>query len=160
MENVEAVETVENGGLLGWVKSLVRSKRQAKAPLKKLPPKAKVAPKNAPVKTLLKRPGGPVGGSRSLGGPLKNKVPPKNTLQKKLLPKRPLARSVKGAQQKKKKIKKKKVIKNKAAPGRKIPAKSAGLARTISLEIYNKLWCFDLAVGKALKKCVEDKLKT
>ena len=28
-ENVETVETVESGGLLGWVKNLVRSKRQA-----------------------------------------------------------------------------------------------------------------------------------
>ena len=57
-----------------------------------------------------------------------------------------------------KKKKKKKIIKKKG-PVRKIPAKAAGPARTIDLDIYNKLWCFDLAVGKALKRCVEDKLK-
>ena len=56
-------------------------------------------------------------------------------------------------------LKKKKKIIKKKGPVRKIPAKSAGLARTIDLDIYNKLWCFDLAVGKALKRCVEDKLK-
>ena len=121
------------------------------APKKKIikkPPPAKIAPLRQHVKSIAKKQIGAGAGVKSQGGPMKKKLP----LQ------RPLARSAQGGQKKKKKKKTKKIIK-KNGPARKSPPKSAGLARTIDLEIYNKLWCFDLAVGKALKKCVEDKLK-
>merc|ERR1712142_1045391 len=48
---VEDVEKVETGGLLGWVKSLVRSKRQAPGPRKVIPRQVKKTPvKKQPVK--------------------------------------------------------------------------------------------------------------
>merc|ERR1711892_645007 len=137
-EEEESMESVESVGLLGWVKSLVRSKRQAPGP-KKLP------------KQILKA---------------KQPLVKKQPLQKQPQAKKQLTLKSRGAniQQKGAKIqpkgkKKKKILKKK----KKIPPQKTGgartAARTIDLEIYNKLWCFDLAVGQALKKCVEDKIR-
>merc|ERR1711892_1304021 len=133
-EEEESMKSVESVGLLGWVKSLVRSKRQAPGP-KKLP------------KQILKA---------------KQPLVKKQPLQKQPPAKKQLTLKSRGAniQQKGAKIqpkgkKKKKILKKK----KKIPPQKTGgartAARTIDLEIYNKLWCFDLAVGQALKKCVE-----
>jgi len=51
-----------------------------------------------------------------------------------------------------------KVARKKIPP--KPKASSPGLRRTINVDIYNRLWCFDLAVGQALKKCVEELIKS
>merc|ERR1712025_1195292 len=83
---VEDVEKVETGGLLGWVKSLVRSKRQAPGPKKviaKQVRKLPVAVKKAPIKTAQ--------GAR--GAILKKKQPikkKKRTIKKKIPRKGPL----------------------------------------------------------------------
>merc|ERR1711892_1247711 len=137
-EEEESMESVESVGLLGWVKSLVRSKRQAPGP-KKLP------------KKIIKA---------------KQQLVKKQPLQKQPKAKKQLTLKSRGAkiQQRGAKIqpkgkKKKKILKKKKKMP---PQKTAGArtaARTINIEIYNKLWCFDLAVGQALKKCVEDKIR-
>jgi len=59
---------------------------------------------------------------------------------------------------KKRKSPKKKTIKKK---GKRKSAKKTGIGarQNINSEAYNKCWCVDLAVQKALKKCVEDLLK-
>jgi len=137
-EEEESMESVESVGLLGWVKSLVRSKRQAPGP-KKLP------------KKIIKA---------------KHPLVKKQPLQKQPQAKKQLTLKSRGAkiQQRGAKVqpkgkKKKKILKKK----KKIPPQKTGgartAARTIDVEIYNKLWCFDLAVGQALKKCVEDKIR-
>jgi len=134
----DTIEEVETGGLLGWVKSLIRSKRQAPGPKKIIPKKRAIPQRPA---GLVKRP------------------PPK---------KQPLLRSVGskgGILQRKQKVprkikKKKKIPKKKKAPAPAPAVKSNGPRRTINVDIYNRLWCFDLAVGQALKKCVEELIKS
>jgi len=137
-EEEESMESVESVGLLGWVKSLVRSKRQAPGP-KKLPKKI-IKAKQSLVKKQ----------------PLRRQPQPKKQLT---LNSRGAKIQQKGAKIQPKGRKKKKIQKKK----KKMPPKKTGVARTaartIDLEIYNKLWCFDLAVGQALKKCVEDNIK-
>merc|ERR1711892_1037532 len=133
-EEEESMKSVESVGLLGWVKSLVRSKRQAPGP-KKLP-KIKIKAKQPLVKKQ----------------PLRKQPPAKKQLT---LKSRGANIQQKGAKIQPKGKKKKKILRKK----KKIPPPKTGgartAARTIDLEIYNKLWCFDLAVGQALKKCVE-----
>merc|ERR1712106_680581 len=137
-EEEESMESVESVGLLGWVKSLVRSKRQAPGP-KKLP------------KQILKD---------------KQPLVKKQLLQKQPQAKKQLTLKSRGAkvQQRGAKVQPKgKKIKKIQKKKKKMPSKTiVGVrtaARTIDIEIYNKLWCFDLAVGQALKKCVEDKIR-
>jgi len=138
----DTIENVETGGLLGWVKSLIRSKRQVpgpkKIPQKRILPQRKVIPKNQPQRPALTQ----------------RKVPPKI---------QPLGsrggiapRKTKIRKKMKKKIKKRKLPKKAPSSGVKPP----GLRRTINVDIYNRLWCFDLAVGQALKKCVEELIKS
>merc|ERR1712106_522456 len=77
---------------------------------------------------------------------------------KKIVPKKKAFKAPAQGQRSGKKVKK---IKKKNKVAKKAPAqgqKKMGSKRTISLSIYNKLWCFDLAVGQALKKCVEEKI--
>jgi len=131
-------------GLLDWMKSLVRSKRQAPA-------------KRGPVKGI-KKPVNRLGISQAKR-PMKKSVKSsakKMPLRKLPSKKGPAARS--GSKTKKKKIikkKKKRTIKKKS------PVKvQRGISRSIDIGTYNKLWCFDLAVGRALKTCVERKLRS
>jgi len=138
----DTIEKVETGGLLGWVKSLVRSKRQAPGQRKPIP--KKVAPKkplNPPQRS-------------AIGRKLPPKVPPPGSRggigQ----------RSQPNPKKKIKKIKKKKKVKKIPPKPAASSVKSTGLRRTINVDIYNRLWCFDLAVGQALKKCVEELIKS
>jgi len=141
----DTIEEVETGGLLGWVKSLIRSKRQApgqrKAIPKKIVPQRRVIPNKQPQRPALpgrKLPQRSQPLIRSVGSkngpPKKKKVPTKRKILKKRkkIPKKPLNPAV----------------------------KSPGPRRTINVDIYNRLWCFDLAVGQALKKCVEELIKS
>jgi len=139
---VEDVEKVETGGLLGWVKSLVRSKRQAPGPRKVIPRQVKKTPvKKQPVKKQpVKKQ--PVAGKKA---PIKTAQGARGSILKK---KQPI--------KKKKKIIRKKIPRKGPLPKKTAPA---GATRTININTYNKLWCFDLAVGQALKKCVEEKIK-
>jgi len=144
-EEEESMESVESVGLLGWVKSLVRSKRQAPGP-KKLPKKI-IKAKQPLVKKqpLQKQPQAKKQlGLKSRGAQIQKKVAKIQQRGAKVQP---------NGKKKKKILKKKKKMPSQKAAG----ARTA--ARTIDLEIYNKLWCFDLAVGQALKKCVEDKIR-
>jgi len=139
----DTIEKVETGGLLGWVKSLVRSKRQAPGPNKNV--QRKVIPKNQPqrpqVRKLPPRNQPQVG--LGLRGGIKRKSPPK-TKNMKIVPRK----------------KKKKIVKKLLKKPADQAEKSIGLRRTINVDIYNRLWCFDLAVGQALKKCVEELIKS
>eukprot|EP00092_Neocalanus_flemingeri_P008423 GFUD01009079.1.p1 GENE.GFUD01009079.1~~GFUD01009079.1.p1 ORF type:complete len:311 (+),score=99.86 GFUD01009079.1:141-1073(+) len=146
--NMEAPDYVQENagkkGLLGWVQSLVRSKRQAPA-MKKQPVKRKIPPNAGPKK------------------PVQRKAPPKAVPRKKAPnPKLPLKRKIvvngKNGGKGRKIIKKKRILKKKPKT---FPAKpkSGSSIREINPQTYNKLWCFDLAVAQALKKCVEEKIK-
>merc|ERR1711915_1025017 len=115
----------EPPSLLDWMKSLVRSRRQASA--KRMPVKGA----KQPVRKLAK----PQARKKTI-----RKLPQKKGLS---------ARS--GSKTKRKKIKKKKFLKKKKQ--RKRIQKNT--SRSIDIGTYNKLWCFDLAVGRALKTCVE-----
>merc|ERR1711970_1011356 len=112
----DTIEKVETGGLLGWVKSLIRSKRQAPGqkriiPKKGVPQRPVIKRKQLPQKKL------PPGGLGSRGG-IGPKVQPKKRIMKR-----------------KKKVPKKTIKKKPAAP----VEKSAGLRRTINVDIYNRL---------------------
>merc|ERR1711915_88612 len=128
--------------LLDWMKSLVRSRRQASA--KRMPVKGAKKPVRKLAKPQVKRP------VRKLVEPSARKKKIRKLPQKKGLS----ARS--GSKTKRKKIKKKKFLKKKKQ--RKRIQKNT--SRSIDIGTYNKLWCFDLAVGRALKTCVERKLKS
>ena len=52
---------------------------------------------------------------------------------------------------------KKKKKKKRVAKGQ-VKKSPTGPTRTIPTKVYNQLWCFDLAVGRALKTCVEAKI--
>merc|ERR1719206_1244287 len=139
-EDLEAsFESAEAGGLLDWVKTLVRSKRQAPGPKRIIQKKAK-QPLPQQGRVLQKRKvqpqprQGPRGGIAGRGQPNRN-IPQKSIIKKN----------------------RKKIIK-------KVPknpdVKTSSVRRTINVDIYNRLWCFDLAVGQALKKCVEELIKS
>merc|ERR1712179_344427 len=134
----DTIEKVETGGLLGWVKSLIRSKRQVPGPKKIPQTQRKVVPKQQPQRPALTQ----------------RKVPPKIQPLGSRGGIAPRKRQISNKKIKKK-IKKRKLIKK--APS---TAVKSGLRRTINVDIYNKLWCFDLAVGQALKKCVEELIKS
>eukprot|EP00092_Neocalanus_flemingeri_P002853 GFUD01003051.1.p1 GENE.GFUD01003051.1~~GFUD01003051.1.p1 ORF type:complete len:322 (+),score=90.05 GFUD01003051.1:261-1226(+) len=148
-------ENASEGGLLGWVQSLVRSKRQAPALKRKTPSKAgpkqpnqRKAPPNAGPKQPLQGKARPKAGPNQ---PLQRKAPPKAL-------KRKIVVNGKNGGKGRKIIKKKRILKKKP----KTPAtnlKSGSPIREINAQTYNKLWCFDLAVAQALKKCVEEKIK-
>merc|ERR1712142_1416243 len=106
---VEDVEKVETGGLLGWVKSLVRSKRQAPGPRKVIPRQVKKTPvKKQPVKKQ------PVAGKKA---PIKTAQGARGSILKK---KQPI--------KKKKKIIRKKIPRKGPLPKKTAPA---GATRTI-----------------------------
>eukprot|EP00092_Neocalanus_flemingeri_P017087 GFUD01018479.1.p1 GENE.GFUD01018479.1~~GFUD01018479.1.p1 ORF type:complete len:307 (+),score=95.41 GFUD01018479.1:109-1029(+) len=143
-DNMEVPDYVQEnaggGGLLGWVQSLVRSKRQAPA-MKKQPLKKKIPPKGGLKKPVQRK------------APVIQRKPP---VKQKKAPLPQKKRIIKGKGKKTAK-RKKKIIKKKPAPS--IASKSGSPIRDINPQTYNKLWCFDLAVAQALKKCVEEKIK-
>merc|ERR1712106_990937 len=141
----EEEESMESVGLLGWVKSLVRSKRQAPGP-KKLPKKIiKARQPLVKKQPLQKQPRAKKQLTlKSRGAKVQQKGPKVQQRGAKIQPK---GKKIKKIQKKKKKMPSKTIVGARTA------------ARTIDIEIYNKLWCFDLAVGQALKKCVEDKIR-
>ena len=85
------------------------------------------------------------------------KKSPKKVIKKKAKsgPKGPAVRS----SSKKRKSPKKTIKKKGAKKKRSKKTGGSGARQNINSEAYNKCWCVDLAVQKALKTCVEDLLK-
>jgi len=126
-------QEIVGGELLGWVKSLVRSRRAVvrKPPVKKQPVKKQPVVKKPPV------------AKKQVPGQGQRIIQGRSGQKQKVLPKKKLP------------LKKKVLLPKKKLPlKRKVPAPTRDISRTT----YNKLWCFDLAVAKALKNCVEDKI--
>eukprot|EP00092_Neocalanus_flemingeri_P050329 GFUD01058143.1.p1 GENE.GFUD01058143.1~~GFUD01058143.1.p1 ORF type:complete len:310 (-),score=90.03 GFUD01058143.1:77-1006(-) len=136
-------ENASEGGLLGWVQSLVRSKRQAPA-MKKQPLKKKISPKGGLKKPVQRK------------APVIQRKPPVKQRKAPLPQKK---RIIKGKGKKVVTVVKKRKIPKKKPKTPPSNPKSGSPTRDINPQTYNKLWCFDLAVAQALKKCVEEKIK-